>query len=188
MIQTRWKEIYEIKKYSKESNNTKQISGEISILAYDIWREHYEPITGLAQVEYMLEKYQSPEHIYDDIKDNGFIYFTAESIKDNKLVGYAACQPRDDCMYLSKLYIQKDYRGNGISRCFINIIEELCRNEFGLNKIRLTVNKYNKNSIAVYNKIGFETVDSVKVDIGGGFYMDDYVMELIIGHGECDNK
>ena len=47
-------------------------------------------------------------------------------------------------------------------------------------KIRLTVNKHNDNSIAAYKKMGFETIDSVKTDIGGGYYMDDFVMELPI--------
>jgi len=28
--------------------------------------------------------------------------------------------------------------------------------------------------------MGFETIDSVKTDIGGGFFMDDFVMEARI--------
>ena len=180
MENTNWKNNFVIKKYDKQSQNTSRISNDISKLAGEIWREHYESITGIEQIEYMLEKYQSPQKIYEDICKNDFIYFTAEHIKDNKLIGYAACQPKNDYMNLSKIYVHKDYRGNGISRGFLNEIEALCRSQHKLDKIRLTVNKYNTDSIAVYNKMGFKTVDSVKVDIGNGFYMDDYVMELSI--------
>ena len=180
----RWNDSFDIKKYNKHSHSIEQISNEISVLAGEIWREHYTPITGLEQIEYMLEKYQSPKQIYEDIHKNDFIYFTAEDIKDNKLIAYAAYQPREDHLYLSKIYVHKDYRGNGISRCFVDEMTALCEREYGLDKIRLSVNKNNKNTIAVYNKMGFETIDSVKVDIGGGFYMDDYVMEMtIVNHG-----
>ena len=43
---------------------------------------------------------------------------------------------------------------------------------------QLTVNKRNFDSIAFYQKIGFKIVDCVEMDIGGGFIMDDYVMEI----------
>ena len=165
-----------IKKYDKHSSDIGQITSEISVLAGEIWREHYVPIIGIKQVEYMLNKYQSPKQIYEDICKNDFIYFTAEHDKDNKLVGYAACQPRIDHIYLSKIYVHKDNRGNGISRIFINEIESICK-EHTLHKICLSVNKHNKDTIAIYNKMGFKTIDSIKVDIGDGFFMDDFVME-----------
>ena len=40
--------------------------------------------------------------------------------------------------------------------------------------------KYNKNSLAVYRHLGFDTVDTQEADIGGGFIMDDYIMEYRI--------
>jgi len=50
----------------------------------------------------------------------------------------------------------------------------------GLSRIQLTVNKGNSGSISVYEHWGFVTVDSVVTDIGCGFVMDDYVMELVL--------
>ena len=50
-------------------------------------------------------------------------------------------------------------------------------NKKGYSSIRLTVNKYNKNTISAYNKWGFRTIDSVVTDIGEGFVMDDFIME-----------
>ena len=36
---------------------------------------------------------------------------------------------------------------------------------------------YNKHSLAVYEKFGFQWIDSVQTDIGNGFIMDDYILE-----------
>ena len=76
---------------------------------------------------------------------------------------------------MSKLYLRKEVRGRGIARL---VLEKLRTEAAGLRGIYLTVNKENSGSIAVYRKLGFREIDAVKTDIGGGFYMDDYIMEL----------
>ena len=166
-----------LKRYCKHLYTTEQAAAEISALAGEVWREHYTPIIGAEQVEYMLAQFQSAERILEDIKKSKLVYFVAEHIKHKKAVGYAACKPEDGYLFLSKMYTHKDYRGNGIARSFMDEIFALCRWEIGVDKIRLTVNKYNESSIAAYKKMGFEIVESFKTDIGGGFFMDDYVME-----------
>jgi ribosomal protein S18 acetylase RimI-like enzyme len=44
----------------------------------------------------------------------------------------------------------------------------------------LAVNKHNAQAIAAYRKNGFRVADAVVKDIGGGFVMDDYIMELAV--------
>lgn len=170
----------QIQKFTKHSDGLKSKAPVIAALADEIWREHYKPIIGEAQVDYMLAKFQSAEQIYEDIKQNDYVYFTAQHIKHDILVGYCASQPKEDYLFLSKIYVRKDYRGRGIARSFLDEVIALCRYEYNFDKIRLTVNKHNGNSIAAYEKMGFETIDSVKTDIGNSFYMDDFVMELVI--------
>ena len=41
----------------------------------------------------------------------------------------------------------------------------------------LAVNKNNATAIAAYLKHGFRIADAVVKEIGGGFVMDDYIME-----------
>ena len=150
----------------------------IAGLAGEIWREHYTPLIGAAQVEYMLAKYQSAEQIYADITENGFTYFTAET--DNPgdgIIGYCGIVPKGDYLLLSKLYVLRAFRGLGAARRMFDEAAAYCKRVYALDKIRLTVNKHNDGSIAVYKKFGFTVVDSVKTDIGSGFYMDDYIME-----------
>ncbi|MEO1763642.1 MAG: GNAT family N-acetyltransferase, partial [Cyanobacteria bacterium J06629_18] len=64
--------------------------------------------------------------------------------------------------------------GKGIGKQAIQFI----KSKFDIYVIRLTVNKRNYHSIAFYKHIGFEIVDYVEMDIGKGFVMDDYVMEM----------
>ena len=151
----------------------------ISQLAKSIWVEHYTDMIGLAQVEYMTQKYQSTDQIHQDITQNGYTYYIAYS--DEKAVGYSAIKPdtAGNGIFLSKLYVEKDYRGLGISKRIIELIMNTYKNK-GVSFIWLTVNKKNINSIAAYQKMGYKIIDEIVMDIGGGFVMDDYKMKLKI--------
>lgn len=50
-------------------------------------------------------------------------------------------------------------------------------NAAGLPAIFLNVNRDNAQVIAIYEHLGFVRVREEKNDIGGGFFMDDYVLE-----------
>ena len=47
----------------------------------------------------------------------------------------------------------------------------------GFSRLRLNVNKYNEAAKKSYLHNGFSVTESVKIDIGNGFFMDDFVME-----------
>lgn len=166
-----------VKKHDKYSGSLEKTAEEISALAKEIWEEHYTPIIGAEQVEYMLSKYRSAEQIHADIRENDYIYFTANCEKKHFMIGYCAVLPKEDHLFISKIYVHKDRRGRGISSSLLNEIYALCRWNYNFDKVRLTVNKNNANTIEIYKKKGFEVVDSVKTDIGNGFFMDDYIME-----------
>lgn len=57
----------------------KQIQ-EISNLASVIWHEHFTPIIGIQQVEYMLEKFQS-FHALKEQMETGYEYFQILTIQ-----------------------------------------------------------------------------------------------------------
>ena len=184
---TNYNKNFYIEKIDNHNLDLKEKAADIAALAEEIWREHYTPIIGAEQVDYMLEKFQSPGRILDDIKNDGYVYFTASPVNDNGIIGYCACRPDGEYLLLSKLYVRKNQRGRGVARSFLEEAIALCQREYGLDKIRLTVNKYNDNSIAAYRKMGFQTIDSVKTDIGGCFYMDDYIMELDVAPPDSKN-
>lgn len=146
----------------------------IELLAQKIWREYYTPIIGAEQVEYMLANFQSYEAICNQTEREGYCYYLFKA--GNVSAGYMAISHQGKELFLSKLYVLKEHRNHGIASHAITFLQELCRQE-KLEKIWLTVNKNNEDSIAVYKTFGFETVRSQAADIGCGFVMDDYIME-----------
>lgn len=147
---------------------------EAAGLAHAIWREHYASIISSGQIEYMLEKYQSPSAIGQSLAD-GYEYYIARRFGVS--VGYVGIQPNEPRggMFLSKFYLLKEYRGKGFASDMLSQLCDMCRRQ-RLRYIWLTVNK-NNPSVQAYEKMGFRTVREQVSDIGGGYVMDDYVME-----------
>ena len=155
-------------------NASPECAGSIASLASEIWNEYFTPIIGKAQVDYMLDKFQSERAILSQLSE-GMKYIAAYS--DGEPVGYSAYKLEPDAMFLSKIYVRRDKRGCGIGRKMFAREVEIAK-DAGKDKIYLTVNKHNDDSIAIYRHLGFETEKSIVTDIGGGFVMDDYVMAL----------
>jgi RimJ/RimL family protein N-acetyltransferase len=143
-------------------------------LARDIWRENYTPIIGSEQVEYMLEKFQSFSAVSEQLKEGYKYYLLKKAEGDN--AGYIAFIPREEVLFLSKLYIKRSERRKGYASDAVSFMEKAAL-KHGLLKIRLTVNRYNKKAIIFYSKTGFRKTSDKVTDIGCGFVMDDHVME-----------
>ncbi len=168
------KVLYEIKlEKVTEEEQVKQIAK----LAKEIWQEHYVAIIGQEQVDYMIERFQSEAAITDQTQNAGYEYFLLKSLGGD--VGYISFHKEEKALFLSKIYIAKRFRGRGYARKVFQMLEDICRRD-GLNKIWLTVNRNNNNSINTYESLGFEKSGTQIADIGGGFVMDDYIMEKMI--------
>ena len=148
----------------------------IEKLADIIWREHYIPIVGKPQIDYMLDKYQSVKAMQEQTQ-TGYEYYTV--FYDELPVGYLCIKPEKDNLFLSKIYILTTYRGKGIGKTMMQFVSDKAK-KYHLNKIRLTVNKYNRNSIKAYDKMGFKNVGPLVADIGSGFVMDDFEMVKLV--------
>ena len=148
----------------------------IAELAKEISMEHFPPIIGAAQTAYMIETFQSAETISCQIAEGGYQYYILQLGSDR--IGYTAVHPEleNHAMFLSKIYIRKNFRGRGLSRATMDFVASLAE-ERGLGMIYLTVNKRNFSSVAVYEKLGFVRSREMVTEIGNGFVMDDYVME-----------
>jgi GNAT superfamily N-acetyltransferase len=146
----------------------------VARLAREIWTEHYLPLIGSEQTEYMLEHIQSETAITHQIESEDHLYFLIGN--GPRLDGYLAVQPRKDDLLLSKIYLKHASRGRGIGHAAIRFIEELAKD---LDKpvITLLVNRHNSGSIASYSRWGFHITNIEKTEIGCGFVTDDYVMQ-----------
>lgn len=149
----------------------------VAVLANEIWHQHFIPIIGEAQVDYMVEKFQSYPAISRQIKEEGYEYFRL--YLNDTFAGYTGVHAEKDALFLSKLYIKESCRGNHLATHALNFLIKLCK-ERGLKKIWLTCNKYNANTLAIYDYLGFKITDEQVADIGNGFVMDDYILTYII--------
>lgn len=160
--------------YEMQEGNKETVGTEIAALADVIWHEHFTPIIGKEQVEYMLSRFQSYPALQDQVL-TGYEYYRL--LGNRKLCGYMAIrQDQDGRMFLSKLYIAKQYRGRHLAAFLFDFLKNLCRQR-NCSAIWLTCNKHNDHSLNVYRHFGFQTIDAQKNDIGNGFFMDDYIME-----------
>lgn len=147
---------------------------QVAKLAQEIWQEHYLPIIGQKQVDYMLKEFQSATAILEQL-GKSHEYFLV--VQDGRNAGYVAVVPgARNQMLLSKLYVLKSVRGHGLGRKTLQFVEGLCR-ERQITLLWLTVNKNNVHSIDWYCRMGFNNTGPAIQDIGGGFVMDDFRME-----------
>ena len=147
----------------------------VATLADKIWREHYAGILPSDQIDYMIEKFQSFTAIKDSVSSRGYEYFFI-SDENGEAVGYFGVTCESDALFVSKLYLGASVRGKGLGRTCLDKCAEIARGN-GLQKLRLTVNR-NNPSFGFYKKVGFTVVREEDADIGNGYYMNDYIMEL----------
>jgi ribosomal protein S18 acetylase RimI-like enzyme len=151
---------------------------QISLLAKEIWVEYFTSIIGIDQVNYMLATLQSSEAIRQQIAE-GYSYYLIAG--QNNFVGYFSFRidEMSNSVHLSKLHLLSAYRRCGIATDTLRFLHKKgMRND--CNKLWLTVNKNNSIAIAAYEAMGFSVTDSLTIDIGEGFEMNDYRMEKII--------
>ena len=146
----------------------------ISGIATYVMHETFDALTPEGQSDYMINKFLTPAAIEENISTHGYIYKLI--IQGGNEVGFFAYCPARDydpsraCgTFLSKLYLMPAARGQGITKM---VVSTLAR------PIILTVKRDNARAVEVYKHNGFKVAGYPDVDIGGGYRMVDYLMEL----------
>lgn len=147
----------------------------IAAIADRIWRAHYPGMITIEQIDYMLAQRYNPEALQEQISSEGQ-WFDLVLI-DGELSGFAQyLLVEAGEMKLDKLYLLPELHGKGYGSRLIHHVKKKAR-EHGCGRLVLAVNKHNQKAIDAYLRNGFRIRESVVIDIGGGFVMDDYVME-----------
>jgi ribosomal protein S18 acetylase RimI-like enzyme len=151
-------------------------------LAHDIWRNHYPGIISHAQIDYMLRGRFAPDALarYVDAKDRWLELL----LRAGEPIGYCsyACGEAPEELKLEQLYLLSQHRGRGLGGRMLDHVERAAR-ALLRSRLVLTVNKANRRAIEVYLARGFTVRTELRLDIGEGFLMDDYVMEKrLSGH------
>ena len=143
-------------------------------LAERIWRSSYAGLLSPGQIEYMLDWMYSLERLRRDWTSGVVFHWP---IVDQIPVGYMATQtdPHAAVLHLHKLYVLPQFQGKGLGGRLLEHAFQAAT-QAGCRTVRLHVNKGNLRAIACYHRHGFLKEASVVNDIGGGYFMDDYVM------------
>jgi ribosomal protein S18 acetylase RimI-like enzyme len=138
----------------------------------------YTHLLGQEQVDYMLNKFYSRAALLEQFMEGHTFLIASSGAKDIAFAAYSIVN-HEECIYkLHKLYVLPEAHGKGAGKFLINEVVNNAR-EAGGKKLRLNVNRYNKAK-DFYEKAGFKTIETVDIEIGNGFYMNDYVMEIAI--------
>ena len=147
----------------------------ISEMAHRIWKQHYVPIIGSEQVDYMLGQMYSEDAIVKQMETGQNFYLI---VYNSSYVGYMAISEKGPKEYmLHKFYIETEQQGKHIGeQAYTALLKEIS----GAQQVKLTVNRQNYNSMNFYFKIGFKIETVADFDIGNGYYMNDFVMSCKI--------
>ena len=148
----------------------------IQEIARITWGPTYVDLIGQEQVDYMLEKIYSKGVLLEDMM-KGATFLLAEL--NGKCVAFASYSiiDHENCIYkLHKIYVLPEAHGQGVGKFLMNEVVNKSRSAGG-KSLELNVNRKNKAK-DFYERAGFTIKETVDIEIGNGFYMNDYIMSF----------
>jgi diamine N-acetyltransferase len=143
----------------------------ISSLAEKIWKQHYVPIIGIEQVNYMLDKMYSNESLIHQMTNEGHMFYIGYD--EDKAIAYSSVSDNNDDLFLHKFYVDTENQNRGFGT---KLAEEIMEKYPFKKSMQLTVNRQNYTAINFYFKLGFKIEGIADFDIGNGYFMNDFVM------------
>ena len=144
-------------------------------LARLVWQHTYRDIISQAQIDFMLGQRYHAQRLREELSMPGVWWDQAKV--DGQLAGFSSCllTAVGDEMKLDKIYVDPARQRRGVGA---RLIERAVSHALaaGCTTLILAVNKRNQPAIAAYGRQGFAVRESVCVDIGNGFVMDDFIM------------
>lgn len=150
-------------------------------LTMQVWPQTYTPILGPVQVQYMLNKFYHPDVLAQQMQDGqNFIVCYSNDVP----AAFAAFEEIEQGVFkLHKIYILPGHQGKGIGKYLVDHIAAVISGS-GATQLRLNVNRYNKSAIGFYEKIGFKNIGDEDIDIGGGYFMNDHILQLAVPYAD----
>lgn len=150
----------------------------IRSMADVVFRETYHDILSPEQMEYMMEMMYSKESIKQQMTSDGNTFFIDE---EKGYVSYRHDRTDEtgtEVFHLEKIYVMPKFQGTGFGKkLFMKVLDQLpsdrtCRVELNVNR--------NNRAVTFYKHLGMTVQRSGDFPIGNGYYMNDYIMELLI--------
>ena len=145
-------------------------------IALNTWPHTFAEILTIEQIDYMLELMYSIPSLTEQLNNKHYRF--AIGFEDEKAVGFAGYElnANKSLTKIHKLYFLPDSQGKGFGKDMINYIINISLQNH-ISRITLNVNRFNK-AISFYKHLGFILSGEEIIDIGSGYIMDDYIMDL----------
>ena len=150
----------------------------IQTIAKNTWPVAYAGILTNAQLAYMLELIYSTAALTHQLNDTAQRFILG--IENDTAVGFASFSPvqNTSTFHINKLYVLPTHQGKNVGQQMLLFVEDAIRSE-GAAIITLNVNR-NNSAIYFYEKMGYYIDCEEDINIGNGFFMNDYVMKKSI--------
>lgn len=147
----------------------------IQQIANVTWHNTYT-FLNQEQLQYMLNWMYSTISLQQQF-DNNHKFYLAQN--DNQSIGFASINKMNsEVCKLNKLYVLPQTQKTGAGKLLLQKTIDYTK-EKKCNKLQLQVNR-NNAAKDFYSKHGFIILYEKDFDIGNGYFMNDYVMELNI--------
>ena len=148
----------------------------IQHIAQVTWEATYGSIISREQFEYMIQLIYSTEALEKQMDGGHHFYLLTEH---GEAIGFIDVEKINDTRTkLHKIYLLPGQQGKNYGKLLINFtIEKAKENNSSI--LQLNVNRYNK-ARQFYEKQGFVVKYEDDIDIGNGYFMNDYIMELAL--------
>lgn len=148
---------------------------KIQEIANITWPITYGEILTAEQLNYMLDLIYSDEALTRQIQNKEqLFYLISDSESIIGFVGIEHHYKNEAITKIHKIYLLPETQGKGYGKIVFNSIEKLAL-ENNSNELLLNVNRFN-TALNFYKKLGFEIKETVDIEIGNGYLMEDYVM------------
>ncbi|WP_312422034.1 GNAT family N-acetyltransferase [Epilithonimonas sp.] len=150
----------------------------IQDLAKKSWSFAYADILEQDQIDYMLDLMYSEETLNEHFENPNYQYYLIQ--EDNQFLGFVGFEFRlePETTKLHRIYFLKEAQGKGLGKKALKFVVNETE-KIGNKRVILTVNK-NNSAKKFYESQGFKIYDEAIFDIGNGYVMDDFLMELLL--------
>lgn len=148
----------------------------IRALAYKIWLVTYSPILSEEQINYMLKLFYSEDALARQMQSHQFFL----GFHWGNPVAFASVGSTEEqhVFKLHKIYLLTSLQGKGMGRFLIDYIIGVIKSK-GATDLELNVNRHN-TALGFYQKLGFGIIKTEDIDIGEGYWMNDYVLRKLL--------
>jgi ribosomal protein S18 acetylase RimI-like enzyme len=165
--------LFQFEKDSTDFNTIQQ-------LAEEIWPVAYAEILSKEQLRYMLDLFYAEDSLRQQYEEKKHRFIIAYDI-DQSPCGFASFSPiseTENRFKLHKLYVLPLLQGMGLGRALIEHVIQEIKTNFPIH-LELNVNRHNE-AVHFYRKCGFTIIREEDIEIGNGYFMNDFVMEKMI--------